>query len=130
MVKILERSEWESSMMDSNDGGQEALASIAGLRVRGACAGRSARVAQLEPTAEIHWSKPCGKPASKCGWNAMARVLTYHDQRPASAQTVSGRLRNSPPWKNITIRACFAAKGTIFEGKLVSERSLLLLDSI
>src|SRR5213083_738714 len=95
-------------------GGRESHLEIADQKtiavVRGACAGRSARVAQLEPTAEIHWSKPCGKPASNCGRNATARVLTYHDPRPASAQTVSGRLRNSPPWKNITIRTYFCCE--------------------
>ena len=34
MVKILERSEWASSMMDSSDGGQEELPPVAGLRDR------------------------------------------------------------------------------------------------
>ena len=39
--------------------------------------------AQLEPAAEIHWSRPCGKPLSRYGWIGMERVRT--SQEPSSS---------------------------------------------
>jgi hypothetical protein len=38
----------------------------------------SAITAQLEPAAEIHESRPCGKPLFMVGWNGKARRCTYH----------------------------------------------------
>jgi hypothetical protein len=54
----------------------------------------NAIVAQLVAAAEMNWFGPCGKPLSKYGWMAMARVCTNHDP---SASCVLRRYR-SPRW--------------------------------
>src|SRR5207247_1466563 len=69
----------QSSMMDSNDGGQEALASIAGLRVRGACAGRSRIVKKVMRPA-------CGstsgdRPVAPC--SVLVSFLIHSSRQPS-----------------------------------------------
>jgi hypothetical protein len=74
VIRMQTRSQHFIGIVAADHGKREAITLLASGN-----ASVSAIAAQFVAALEIHWSCSCGKPASKEGWKARARVCTHHE---------------------------------------------------